>query len=301
MIRVGVDVGGTFTDIVLEQTATGIGQKIFVHKVASTPSDQSVGVVQGIVEICGSARRRARRNRHCLSWHDGCDQHGDRAYWREGRHDHDPWLPRYFAYGAAQAAAQFLAAVRRALAVEAAGQAARPPRRDERIMPPDGEIDVPLAVDEVEEAAETFRQARHGGGRRLLSVLVPQQRARGEGARDRQARLPDAFVCCSCEVVNVIREYERFSRCAMNGYIGPKTAALSQHLESGCARTASRRWFASCSPTAASQRSRIASLPIGLLLSGPAGGVIGGRWTGDIAARRTSSLSISAAPPPISR
>jgi N-methylhydantoinase A len=55
MIRVGVDVGGTFTDIVLEQTATGIGQKIFVHKVASTPSDQSVGVVQGIVEICRSA------------------------------------------------------------------------------------------------------------------------------------------------------------------------------------------------------------------------------------------------------
>ena len=31
MIRVGVDVGGTFTDIVLEQTAVGAGQKIFVH------------------------------------------------------------------------------------------------------------------------------------------------------------------------------------------------------------------------------------------------------------------------------
>jgi N-methylhydantoinase A len=55
MIRVGVDVGGTFTDIVLEQTAPGVGQKIFVHKVASTPLDQSVGVVQGIVEICRSA------------------------------------------------------------------------------------------------------------------------------------------------------------------------------------------------------------------------------------------------------
>ena len=37
MIRVGVDVGGTFTDIVLEQTAPGTSQKIFVHKVASTP------------------------------------------------------------------------------------------------------------------------------------------------------------------------------------------------------------------------------------------------------------------------
>ncbi len=52
MIRVGVDVGGTFTDIVLEQTLPGGEQKIFVHKVSSTPSDQSVGVVQGVAEVC---------------------------------------------------------------------------------------------------------------------------------------------------------------------------------------------------------------------------------------------------------
>jgi hypothetical protein len=52
MIRVGVDVGGTFTDIVLEQTGADASQKIFVHKVSSTPTDQSVGVVHGIVEVC---------------------------------------------------------------------------------------------------------------------------------------------------------------------------------------------------------------------------------------------------------
>ena len=52
MIRIGVDVGGTFTDIVLEQTVVGTGQKIFVHKVPSTPADQSIGVVQGVGEIC---------------------------------------------------------------------------------------------------------------------------------------------------------------------------------------------------------------------------------------------------------
>jgi hypothetical protein len=36
-----VAVGGTFTDIVLEQTTVGASQTIFVHKVSSTPVDQS--------------------------------------------------------------------------------------------------------------------------------------------------------------------------------------------------------------------------------------------------------------------
>jgi N-methylhydantoinase A len=56
MIRVGVDVGGTFTDIVLERTrAAGEDQQIVVHKVPSTPHDQSLGVVKGVVEICQMA------------------------------------------------------------------------------------------------------------------------------------------------------------------------------------------------------------------------------------------------------
>ena len=52
MIRVGVDVGGTFTDIVVERSGARGRQSIFVHKVASTPEDQSVGVVKGILEVC---------------------------------------------------------------------------------------------------------------------------------------------------------------------------------------------------------------------------------------------------------
>ncbi len=40
MARVGVDVGGTNTDLVLEAD-----HGVFVHKVASTPHDQSEGVL----------------------------------------------------------------------------------------------------------------------------------------------------------------------------------------------------------------------------------------------------------------
>ena len=51
MIRVGVDVGGTFTDIVLERSGTGGEQQVVVTKVSSTPHDQSQGVVEGILKI----------------------------------------------------------------------------------------------------------------------------------------------------------------------------------------------------------------------------------------------------------
>ncbi len=55
MIRIGVDVGGTFTDIVLEQTLGGDRQKVVVTKVSSTPHDQSEAVVQGILKVCEMA------------------------------------------------------------------------------------------------------------------------------------------------------------------------------------------------------------------------------------------------------
>ena len=54
MIRVGVDVGGTFTDIILEsQGATTNG--VTVTKVPSTPHDQSEGVVKGVLQVCDQA------------------------------------------------------------------------------------------------------------------------------------------------------------------------------------------------------------------------------------------------------
>jgi activator of 2-hydroxyglutaryl-CoA dehydratase len=51
MARIGVDVGGTFTDLVLEKTDKNDCAKVFVHKVASTPHDQSVGVLRGVLEF----------------------------------------------------------------------------------------------------------------------------------------------------------------------------------------------------------------------------------------------------------
>ena len=79
MIRVGVDVGGTFTDIVLERSGDGAEQQVVVTKVSSTPHDQSEGVVEGILKVCGARRRRAGRHRRGLPRHHRRHQHGDRA------------------------------------------------------------------------------------------------------------------------------------------------------------------------------------------------------------------------------
>ncbi|MFW9806065.1 MAG: hydantoinase/oxoprolinase N-terminal domain-containing protein, partial [Candidatus Thorarchaeota archaeon] len=45
---IGVDVGGTFTDVILTCTETG---KQYVHKVPSTPESQDIAVNKGINEI----------------------------------------------------------------------------------------------------------------------------------------------------------------------------------------------------------------------------------------------------------
>ncbi|MGH7804766.1 MAG: hydantoinase/oxoprolinase N-terminal domain-containing protein, partial [Candidatus Binatia bacterium] len=46
-LRVGVDVGGTFTDFVLVRP----GGRITLHKSPTTPDDQSVGLMTGLGEL----------------------------------------------------------------------------------------------------------------------------------------------------------------------------------------------------------------------------------------------------------
>ena len=50
--RLGVDVGGTFTDLILVNEASG---DIHTAKVPSTPDDSSVGVMNGVERVCANA------------------------------------------------------------------------------------------------------------------------------------------------------------------------------------------------------------------------------------------------------
>ena len=48
MLRLGVDVGGTFTDLLLHDTESG---QLWLAKTPTTPQDQSLGVLDGIRTI----------------------------------------------------------------------------------------------------------------------------------------------------------------------------------------------------------------------------------------------------------
>ncbi|GHH69214.1 5-oxoprolinase [Streptosporangium violaceochromogenes] len=63
MYRLGVDVGGTFTDVLLIEEATGKTRRT---KVPSTPQDQSVGVIEGVTRVLADAQVRAADIRQFL-------------------------------------------------------------------------------------------------------------------------------------------------------------------------------------------------------------------------------------------
>ena len=55
-LRIGIDTGGTFTDIVLVDSATG---DLHVTKVPSTPANPAIGLVNGVKSILASSQRPA--------------------------------------------------------------------------------------------------------------------------------------------------------------------------------------------------------------------------------------------------
>lgn len=283
MIRVGVDVGGTFTDIVLERTrvAGEDEQRVVVTKVPSTPHDQSEGVVAGVLQVCEQAGvapgdidvlfHGTTVATNMVIERNGAEvgmltTRGFRDILHMARHKRPHNFSLQF-----DVPWQSKPLVKRRNRIPIT----------ERLAPPTGEIETPMSEAEVRAAAELFKK------RGLDAVIVGFLFSFLNDAHEKRAVeivkevMPDAFVCASSEVVNVIREYERFSSTAMNAYIGPKTALYLRSLESRLKENgivATVRIMQSNGGISTIDQS--ASRPIGLLLSGPAGGVIGGRWTG---------------------
>lgn len=282
MIRVGVDVGGTFTDLVLEAVDAAGGQKVYTHKVPSTLADQSIGVVRGVVELCRIAGVQPSDidalfhgttvATNIVIERNGAEvgmitTKGFRDILHMGRHKR----PHNFSL-------QFDVPWQSAPLIKRRNRIAV----SERILPPTGAVETPLDLDEVKRAAELF--AERGLDAVVIGFLYSFLNNEHEMKAKEivQSVMPDAFICASSEVVNTIREYERFSTAAMNAYIGPRTKRYLDNLQTRLREAGVTAYVRMMqSNGGASTVEQAAKNPVGLLLSGPAGGVIGGRWTGE--------------------
>ena len=279
MISLGVDIGGTNTDIALG----GLEQGLIIHKLPSTTDDPARGTVQGTREICeiagidpsdiGLVLHGTTVATNALLEHDGgrtgmLTTEGFRDIIHIGRHQR----PHNFSL------MQDIPFQRWPLVERKHRKAV-----SERVIPP-GEITTPL---DEERCVEAILELKAAGVESicvcfLFAFLDPSHELRaGELIAEHH---PDAEVSLSHEVVAQFREFERFTTTAANAYLKPKTRRLPRPPRRGLARR--RRLAArssSCSPTAASPTIGQASHhAVNLLLSGPAAGVIAGRHVGTV-------------------
>jgi len=284
MAKIGVDVGGTFTDIILESEKIGGNSGgVMVHKVPSTPEDQSIGVIRGITEICekaGVALGDIEKVVHgttiatnAVIEYDGAEvgmltTRGFRDILHLARHKRPHNFSMQF-----DVPWQSKPLVKRRNRIPVT----------ERILPPNGEVEVALDEDDVRAAAELLKK------RGVDSVIICFLYSFLDNSHEQRAKkivqeiMPDTYVSCSSEVADVIREYERFSTAAMNAFIGPRTSFYLRNLESALRDqgvNAEIRVMQSNGGVTTIQGG--SNRPVTILMSGPAGGVIGGKWAGEL-------------------
>src|SRR5499426_568058 len=222
--RIGVDIGGTFTDVVWVDDATGAVQ---VGKLLTTPKDPSQAVEEGVVAVLNDARSLATDVRSLihgttLATNALIERKGARTgllttagfrdaveIGREGRYDMydlfidqpSPLVPRHLR----------LEVTERMLA--------------------DGRVLTPLDPASARAAIERLHAAS------VEAVAICLLHAYRNPAHERALRdicaelLPGVPVSCSSDVVPEIREYERTSTTCANVYVMPLMARYLDDLE----------------------------------------------------------------------
>ena len=280
MKRIGVDVGGTFTDLILVDEETG---RITVDKVPSTPDDPARGVVEGIHGLCEAAGVSLSEVTNLLHGttvatnivltHTGAEvgmitTEGFRDVVHIARHKKPfnfslqqelPWQSRP------------LVKRRHRLTVA------------ERVTAPVGEV---LTELDEEETRERVRALREAGVEAISVCLLHSYLNPDHERRIKEIVLeeyPEAYLSVSHEVLPLYREFERFSTVNLNAYIGPKVSRYIARFagamdeagfEHGVQLMQSSGGMATID--AAAQR------PVNLLMSGPVAGLLGGIWAGKL-------------------
>ncbi len=280
MLRVGVDVGGTFTDVVLwdDESATPT-----LHKLPSTPHDPSVAALEGIETVAsaaGTTLKGVQRVSH------GTTIATNVVVQRRGA---DVGFITSDGYRDILHAARHKKPYSFSLFQDLPWQSDPLVRRRHRLTVPeritaDGTTLTALDEEAVEQAAIQLRdagvQAIAIGF--LFSFLDPANEARAKEICERVA--PDLFVCTSSEVIPQFREYERFSTTALNAYVAPSVRDYVTNLADRLQQSGVQdelQLMNSAGGVLSAEGAR--ELPVSLLMSGPVAGVLGGIWAGRLA------------------
>ena len=266
-MRIGVDIGGTFTDLVMQDPSSG---RLWQEKVLTTPDDPSRGVLSGVAAILRRGSVSPGQVDHvihgttlvanALIERKGVvtalvTTRGFRDVLQIGRE----W--RYDTYDLFIAPVEPL--VPRALRFELA----------ERVGP-DGTVIDPLDEGEVQALAARLRDTG------VEAVAVSFLHAFRNPAHEERvkailsAALPDRTICISSEVMPEIGEYERTSTTVANAYVQPIFHRYIRRLSDGLrAMGIARDLFLMQSDGGTVHQDTAADFPIRLVQSGPAGGV----------------------------
>src|SRR5437773_833433 len=277
MKRLGVDVGGTFTDLIYVDDEAG---RILVHKLATTPDDPSEGTVRGIRELteqAGESPSALDQVFHgtTIATNIVIEHNGARVgmLTTEGYRDilHIARHKKPFNFSNYQDLPwQRYPIVR---------------RRDRRTVPEriirDGSVLVPL--DEERARAEVRKLKEDGVEAIAVCFLFSFLNA---GHEQRVAEIvreefPEAFLSVSSEVLPQYREYERFSTVCLNAFIGPKVSRYVRRLEDELeAMEVKTGLHLMTSASGVATAEGAVARPVNLLMSGPVAGVVGGIWAG---------------------
>ena len=271
--RLGVDVGGTFTDFLLMNEQTG---ETFTAKVPSTPQDSSIGVLNGVAKICdesGIDPSEIKFVMHGTTVATNAVLTGRGAkvgLVTTSGYEHTLQVARSFCPGGLGGWVSFVKKPLLAPLELTVGA-------EERIDA-DGSVSTPLNEDQLRQ--QLTKLAAKGEVEALTICFInayvnsEHERRAAEIAAEIFTDIP---ISISSDVVPEMQEYERTETTVVNSYVRPEVSrylnnlqtSLEEHLGSDTQLSILRSdgGLASSRATADS--------PVNILMSGPAGGVAG--------------------------
>lgn len=265
---IGVDVGGTFTDVVVTTPAGTV-----IAKAPTTPADQSLGALEGIARAAaalgmetGTLLAAAGRIVHGTTVATNALLEGTGA--RVGL--------------LTTAGHRDVVAMREGLKPERYNLRMPPPVPPvpralrlgvEERTGPDGAVLAPLAPASLDAALATLAGANVGAVAVCFLHAWANPAHEHEAAEAARRRLPGAWVTCSSDVLPVIGEYARFMTTIANAAVGPVVSAHLARLERRLrAAGFGGRLDIILSHGGVARVAEASRLAVATVLSGPAGG-----------------------------